>query len=400
MVLAPGGAGPQGRVRELLEQMRLEGYSRARVDGELRRLDEEIDARQEVQARHLDRRRPARDEAGPAPPPLGVGRGGRRRSPVAWSRSSFVERRRAATRRRCCSRRFRLPRAAAPRSPSWSRGSSPSTRRTAPASAATDSASSGSSTPIWSSPTRRSRSRKARCSLAPRRTRATGERLVEAVAEDVRRRHRHALAGAAARQTASSSSTAPARERHKVSYRNRFGRSRSYTVRFEGIVNNLERRYEETDSERVRERIEGYMAEQPCPDCDGARLRPESLAVKVGGIEHRRVHASCRRARAAEWIDDARDDRDRARDRAPDRARDRRAARLPRERRHRLPVAGPLGAHALGRRGAADPAGDPDRLQPGRRDVHPRRALDRPAPARQREADRHPASACATSATR
>jgi excinuclease ABC subunit A len=73
-------------------------------------------------------------------------------------------------------------------------------------------------------------------------------------------------------------------ERHKVTYSNRFGRRRSYSVRFEGIVNNLERRYEETDSDAVRERVEGYMAEQPCPDCKGARLRPESLAVKVGGI--------------------------------------------------------------------------------------------------------------------
>jgi excinuclease ABC subunit A len=73
-------------------------------------------------------------------------------------------------------------------------------------------------------------------------------------------------------------------ERHKVSYTNRFGRRRSYSVRFEGIVNNLERRYGETDSDAVRERVEGYMAEQPCPDCRGARLRPESLAVLVGGI--------------------------------------------------------------------------------------------------------------------
>ena len=73
-------------------------------------------------------------------------------------------------------------------------------------------------------------------------------------------------------------------ERHQVTYTNRFGRRRSYKVRFEGIVNQLQRRYEETDSETNRERIEGYMAEQPCPDCDGARLRPESLAVKVGGI--------------------------------------------------------------------------------------------------------------------
>ncbi len=91
-------------------------------------------------------------------------------------------------------------------------------------------------------------------------------------------------------------------ERHKVSYRNRFGRSRSYSVRFEGIVNNLERRYGETDSERVRERIEGYMAEQPCPECDGARLRPESLAVKVGGTSIAEFSALSARA-AGEWIE-------------------------------------------------------------------------------------------------
>jgi excinuclease ABC subunit A len=90
-------------------------------------------------------------------------------------------------------------------------------------------------------------------------------------------------------------------ERHQVSYTNRFGRRRSYKVRFEGIVNNLERRYEETDSETNRERIESYMAEQPCPDCKGARLRPESLAVKVGGISIAEFSDKSARA-AAEWI--------------------------------------------------------------------------------------------------
>jgi excinuclease ABC subunit A len=90
-------------------------------------------------------------------------------------------------------------------------------------------------------------------------------------------------------------------ERHQVSYTNRFGRRRSYKVRFEGIVNNLERRYEETDSESNRERIEGYMAEQPCPDCKGARLRPESLAVKVGGISIADFSQMSARG-AAEWI--------------------------------------------------------------------------------------------------
>ncbi len=90
-------------------------------------------------------------------------------------------------------------------------------------------------------------------------------------------------------------------DRHQVSYTNRFGRRRSYKVRFEGIVNNLQRRYEETDSETNRERIEGYMAEQPCPQCDGARLRPESLAVKVGGISIAEYSDLSAHA-AAEWI--------------------------------------------------------------------------------------------------
>jgi excinuclease ABC subunit A len=90
-------------------------------------------------------------------------------------------------------------------------------------------------------------------------------------------------------------------KRHQVTYTNRYGRRRSYKVRFEGIVNQLQRRYEETDSETNRERIESYMAEQPCPQCDGARLRPESLAVKVGGISIAEYTGLSARA-AGEWI--------------------------------------------------------------------------------------------------
>ncbi len=90
-------------------------------------------------------------------------------------------------------------------------------------------------------------------------------------------------------------------ERHQVTYTNRFGRRRSYKVRFEGILNQLQRRYEETDSETNRERIEGYMAEQPCPACHGARLRPESLAVKVGGLSIAEFSALSAGA-AREWI--------------------------------------------------------------------------------------------------
>ena len=73
-------------------------------------------------------------------------------------------------------------------------------------------------------------------------------------------------------------------EKHTVSYRNRFGRARRYTVSFDGILGGLERRYQNTESEHTRERIEQCMSMRPCPACDGARLRPESLAVTVGGL--------------------------------------------------------------------------------------------------------------------
>jgi excinuclease ABC subunit A len=69
-----------------------------------------------------------------------------------------------------------------------------------------------------------------------------------------------------------------------VQYRNRMGRRRSYMVDFEGITSSLERRYRETDSSTQRERIEEYMSFRPCPVCKGARLKPEVLAVTVGEI--------------------------------------------------------------------------------------------------------------------
>ena len=68
-----------------------------------------------------------------------------------------------------------------------------------------------------------------------------------------------------------------------VQYRNRMGRRRSYMLAFEGIVPSLQRRYRETDSSQQRERIEEYMSFRPCPACNGARLKPEVLAVTVGG---------------------------------------------------------------------------------------------------------------------
>ncbi len=67
-----------------------------------------------------------------------------------------------------------------------------------------------------------------------------------------------------------------------VRYKNRYGRQRSYSTRYEGVIPWVERRHTESESDRVREVIEGYMRLVPCPACRGARLRPASLAVTIG----------------------------------------------------------------------------------------------------------------------
>jgi excinuclease ABC subunit A len=89
----------------------------------------------------------------------------------------------------------------------------------------------------------------------------------------------------------------------EVTYRNRYGRRRSYRTRFEGILRNLERRYRETDSEWTREKIEEYMSLRACPVCGGARLRPESRAVLVAGT---RIEDFCALSarRALEWLEE------------------------------------------------------------------------------------------------
>ncbi len=101
-------------------------------------------------------------------------------------------------------------------------------------------------------------------------------------------------------------------ERIYVSYRNRYNRRRQYMTRFDGVVQNLQRRYKETDSEYRREKIEEFMSHVPCPKCKGARLRPEALAVTVGGKNvHEFTEMSVRDAQnffeavdftAREWI--------------------------------------------------------------------------------------------------
>ncbi|RSM80787.1 excinuclease ABC subunit A [Amycolatopsis sp. WAC 01375] len=73
-------------------------------------------------------------------------------------------------------------------------------------------------------------------------------------------------------------------EQVHVRYKNRYGRQRSYYAAFEGVIPFLERRQEQTESEYMRERYEGYMREVPCPACQGTRLKPEILAVT---LEHK-----------------------------------------------------------------------------------------------------------------
>lgn len=70
----------------------------------------------------------------------------------------------------------------------------------------------------------------------------------------------------------------------KHRYRNRWGRERVYASGFEGVLDFVKRKHDETDSEWSRERYEAYMRQVPCPKCHGDRLRPEVLAVTIGGL--------------------------------------------------------------------------------------------------------------------
>jgi excinuclease ABC subunit A len=67
-----------------------------------------------------------------------------------------------------------------------------------------------------------------------------------------------------------------------VTYNNSSGHTNKWETKFEGVITNLSRRYKETDSEYMRQEFERYMAQVPCQTCGGARLKPESRAVKVG----------------------------------------------------------------------------------------------------------------------
>ncbi len=86
-----------------------------------------------------------------------------------------------------------------------------------------------------------------------------------------------------------------------VAIRNRWGRVKYIDTEFEGVINILKRRYEETESEYVRQELEQYMSTRPCPACEGKRLKPESLAVTVAGKNIAEVTAMSIEA-AARWF--------------------------------------------------------------------------------------------------
>lgn len=73
-------------------------------------------------------------------------------------------------------------------------------------------------------------------------------------------------------------------EKFRFHYTNMFGEYKEYNVAFEGVLPMLKRRYQETESEEMRESYADYMTEIPCPACYGARLKPETLAITVGGL--------------------------------------------------------------------------------------------------------------------
>lgn len=72
-------------------------------------------------------------------------------------------------------------------------------------------------------------------------------------------------------------------ERIYFKYENDFGQVRENEIEFEGVLRNIERRYKETSSDYIREQMEQYMSQKPCPTCKGYRLKKEALAVLVNG---------------------------------------------------------------------------------------------------------------------
>ena len=127
------------------------------------------------------------------------------------------------------------------------------------------------------------------------------ERLLVAVCEDNKYRHRQAVGQAHQAPPEAVVAMAAGRGKVKVQYKNRYGRKRAYQANYEGVVPYLERRHVDSESDRAREQIEGYMREVPCARAArGARLRPVVARGDRRRSQHRRDlwHVDPRRGQA------------------------------------------------------------------------------------------------------
>jgi len=177
-----------------------------------------------------------------------------------------------------------------------------------------------------------------------------------------------------------------------LSYATKSGVKRQYDIEWEGVVPWLERHYRETTSEYIKQDIERYMSERPCPTCKGSPAARDPRGHDRRQ-EHRRREPALRR-RDGRLVHLDREGARRTavgpqpKDREAGAEGDPHPPRLPRRRRSGLPHRRSGGDDAVRWRGAAHPPRDTDRIGPHGRAVHPRRAVDRPASAGQRPA--HP----------
>ena len=347
-VLAPVVRGRKGEYSSLLDDLAKQGFARVRVDGvplelaersevslaryEMHTIEVVVDrliSRANVRQRLTESIETALELTGGTAEVLVVNGGGTTRtrrpspSPSTWPAPIAA----SASRSR--------PRAA-----------SPSTRPTARARPAWASAPGSRSTPNWSCPTIRSRWPRVRWRPGPGPGASTSRGCSRVSPSSAASRSRPA-GSRSRRRTRSSSCYGTGTRAVHVTYKNRFNRTRSYEADYEGIIPWLQRRHGESESDWSREQIEQYMREVDCPECNGARLKPESLAVTVGG---RNIYELCSLSiEAAVDVISGLELSDREHMIArPGLQGSARAHAVPARRRAGLPVAGPLGGHALG----------------------------------------------------
>ena len=353
-VLAPLVRGRKGEFKRELADLRPQGYTRARIDGNFMALERRHRSRSTQESRYLRARRPPHRQAGNRAAPDRVDRAApcarrrHRRDQYARGRRSAVlahgwpVRTAASAFRKCRRARFH------------------STRLTAPARRARGLAPSTTSIPRRIVPDDSCRSPRRDCCRGRKATKvpsttcsqdSPGVRASIATvpfAKLPKKLRDIVLFGAPGKRSSNGNSKGKAPK-------DPFGAD------FEGVVPNLRRRFDEgtwTDQEA----LEPYRALQPCPACEGARLRPESRAVRVKGrrlSEFVQLPIVRRAAASSRPWNSTSANRSIA---APCRQGDSRSAAVPGGRWRRLPDARPKRRHAVRRRRTAHPAGDADRI--------------------------------------